>query len=544
MTIVSNLFKDYIYATERTMQAKVSFEMLENEAYTDASMTVSGEADISRLSQATNKIREMTRKYATFERDYFLLDGNSYIPPKENEGDSELAWWSDVISDENAVFTVPPYVEVTFTNPHSSVGLTFTFDTKANEFASDFLLEVFDASDALLTSETVTGNTNPIYYFETPIIGYKRLKLTIQKWATPNRRARLVEIDFGVIREYTSEKLISLKVIEEMDVLASTVPSNQIEFTLDNQDQTFNVLNPNGVSRFLKINQEMSAQIGLLIGEEKYEWINMGKFYLSEWMVEQGSLTSTFIGNDMFTKLDGATYTALLQNTNLYDLAVDVLTKAGITNYEIDETLKTITTVGFKEAMNTREALQMIAIAGKSLVRQDRNGAIILKHYDALTYETGYVTWTGQEYASATISPQVSVDYSFQGINFENAYDVPKVTLATPVTNIVITINDGSNEPPTIKYVNAGVTEGVGYEIDNPLINTSQHASDVANWMFIEYNSIAEYEANWRQNPALECGDVISIEDNFGTGRKSRITKQEFDFSGYLEGMTNAKGGI
>jgi len=128
MVKVSNLFKNKIYATERTIQAKVSFEILDIQAYEDASFSVTTEAPISRLSQSINKIREMSHRYATFERDYFALDGSSYLPPQENQGDSELGWWSGVLSSTNGVFPVAPVMEFTFTTPHSSIGLTFTFD--------------------------------------------------------------------------------------------------------------------------------------------------------------------------------------------------------------------------------------------------------------------------------------------------------------------------------------------------------------------------------------------------------------------------------
>ena len=127
MAEVSNLYKLKIYAPERTIQAKVSFEILDVEAYEDASFTVTNEAPISRLSQSINKIRTMTHKYATFERDYFKLDGSFYIPPYENEGDSELGWWSDSISDENGYYVVNPIMTFTFTEPHSSIGLTLHF---------------------------------------------------------------------------------------------------------------------------------------------------------------------------------------------------------------------------------------------------------------------------------------------------------------------------------------------------------------------------------------------------------------------------------
>jgi hypothetical protein len=62
--------------------------------------------------------------------------------------------------------------------------------------------------------------------------------------------------------------------------------------------------------------------------------------------------------------------------------------------------------------------------------------------------------------------------------------------------------------------------------------------------MFREYNLIAEYTASWRQNPALECGSVILVEDSFQNKKKARITKQEYNFAGYLDGVTEAKGGI
>lgn len=541
---VSNLFKSNIYATERTMQAKVSFELLDIEAYEDASFTVSSEAEISRLSQAINKIRDMSHKYGTFERDYFLLDGNTYLPPKENVGDSELGWWSNNICGADGVFTVNPTMEFNFTEPHSSIGLTLTFDKQANEYASDFKIEVFDAVNAVIVSETISGNANPIYYFEEPLDNYKRILITIIKWANPNRRARLVEVDFGVVREYTGEKLISLKILEEMDLLASTVPSNEMQFVLDNSDQFFNILNPDGVYRFLKPNQEMTAEIGLLIGEQKYEWIPMGKYFLTDWTVEEGAMTSTFIGRDLFTKIDLMEYTTLLQNTNLYDLAVDIFTEAEIERYEIDDSLRDIATNGFQEKIKTREALQMIAIAGRSIVRQGRDGAIIIEQFEELAYESGYITWTGQEFAGPATIPTVNIDYTFQSIDFENAFEIPKITLAKQVNNLVFTIYPTGTASYEVKFINSAVDEGIGYQINNPLINSETVAAEISEWMFREYNFIADYRANWRQNPALECGNIILIEDNFDTKRKGRITKQEYNFAGYLDGITEAKGGI
>ncbi len=550
--IVSNLFKQKIYATERSIQAKVSFEILDVKAYEDATYSVTGEAEISRLGQTINKIRDMSNKYATFEKDYFRLDGSFHLPPRENESDSELGWWSDILSGEDGTFAVRPAMTFAFGESHSSIGLTITFDRQTNEYATDFLVEVTGPTGTI-ASEFISGNTNPVYYFQRPIEGYTRVVITIVKWVNPNRRARITEVDFGAVQEYTGDKLISLKVLEEMDLLASTVPSNEMQFVLDNSDQYFNILNPSGVYRFIVPNQEMSAEIGLLIGENKYEWISMGRYYLTDWTVEEGAMTSTFVGRDIFTKLELVDYTRLLQNTNLHALALDILDEANITDYEIDEALKTITTVGFKEKIKVREALQMIAIAGKAVVRQGRDGSVVLEQYEELKFETGYITWTGLasgetattgEFASTTTYPQVYVDYTFQQIDFDNAYEIPRITLGQNVTHLVFKVTPATGEQFDVKVINSAIKEGIGYEINNPLINTEVHALDISEWMFQYYNMIADYQANWRQNPALECGNIILIEDRFGNKKKARITKNEFNYAGYLSGITNAKGGV
>ena len=544
MAQISNLFKNKIYSADRQIQAKVSFEILAVEAYEDASFVVSGEAPISRLSQAINKIREMSHRYATYELDYFRLDGTFYIPPKENEGDSELGWWSDVISDQDGIFTTKPTITFTFTKPHSSIGLTFTFDNQAEEYPSEFSVKTYSATDVLLVSQTITDNSSSIYYLDVPLDNYSKIVIEIIKWAKPYRRARLVEVDFGVVREYAGDKLISFKVIEEMDLLTSTVPSNEMQFVLDNSDQLFNILNPNGIYRFFVPNQEMTAQIGLLIGENKYEWIPMGKYFLTEWTVEEGAMTCTFVGRDIFTKLEAVDYTTLLQNTNLYDLAEDILIKAEVEKYKIDETLKLVPTKGFFEPIKVRQALQMIAIAGRCVVRQVRDGSIDIEHFEELTFDTGYITFAGQEFAGPTVRPQIYIDYQFQIIDFDTVFNAPKISLNQQVTHVVIKVHETAETVTDVKFVNPGVIEGIGYEIDNPLINTQEQASLVADFMFREYSLIAEYTANWRQNPALECGNVILIEDSFNNKQKARITKQEYNFAGYLDGLTEAKGGV
>jgi beta-galactosidase/beta-glucuronidase len=96
----------------------------------------------------------------------------------------------------------------------------------------------------------------------------------------------------------------------------------------------------------------------------------------------------------------------------------------------------------------------------------------------------------------------------------------------------------------TIENPDPDAKKGVSYKYENPLILTPVQANQVASWMFLEYDFDAKYTAVWRQNPAFEVGEAVAIEDIYGGKKKVRITKQEFNFAGYLDGITEGKGGV
>lgn len=543
MINVSKRYKDKIYAPIRKTTAKVVFEILDNAAYEDNVMTVSASDVISRNNQLTNKTRIMSHKYATFEKDYFKLDGSFCIPPKSTEGNSELGYWSDVLSNESGEFSDYPVIEINFGNTHSTIGLAVSFDILTNEYAVEFDLEIFQDSN-LIHMESVTDNKEPLYVLEQPLDNYNKIILTIKKWCKGYRRARVVEVDFGLVKEYKDDKLIKLNVLEEINITGNNIPSNELVFTVDNSDRRFNILNPQGYFRYLQEQQEVKAEIGLQVDDtEEYEFISLGKYYLTDWQSDEGTLTTTFVARDIFEILQDAEYSSI-SNTTLYDLAIDVLTKAGIKDYLIDSRLKTISTNGFLAPLPSRSALQYIGVAGQSMVYQDRKGVLCIRHIETLTESTGYLCFAGMDnYAGAT-TPQVDENYDIKYIDFDNAYEEPRIKLDKPIKSVSVLVFDGTVDGQEIKVVNAGVNKGVSYKLQNELINTVEHANAVANWIIRESNLRALYSVNWRQNPSLECGDMVLIEDGFNEKKRSRITKQEFIYDGTLRGKTETKGGI
>ncbi len=544
MIPVSNGFKQAVYAPIRKTTAKVKFEILDNEAYGDNTVTVTGEAPISRTDQLTNKIRSMTRKYATFERNYFKLDGSFYIPPSVDEGDSELGWWSEDICGADGVFSTPQVLEFVFQESHNSMGLTITFDPKSMEWASDFIVNVYRFDGTLIWHEEITDNDNPVCLMIRGLDSYRRIVITIKKWAKPYRRARITEVDFGIVQEYKDNKLIKLNLIEEINITGSSIPANELRFTIDNSSREFNILNPEGFYRFLRERQEVEVSIGVEVAQEEFEYIDFKKYYLTDWQSDEGALTTTFTARNIFELLEQVEYNGFSGETNLHDLAQDVLTQSLIDSYQIDSSLKRISTMGFREKLTVRKALQYIGIAGMAAVYQDRQGTVHIKKLESLE-DGGYLTFAGETVFCGETYPAVRVDsdYAMKNITFDNIYKEPQVKLDKLLKTIVMIIYENGAKQELI-FNNTGIKEGVAFKCENPLINTVEHAQKVAKWIIAESNLRALYGINWRQNPALECGDIVLVEDSFNARKKSRITKQEFEYQGYLNGKTESKGGV
>lgn len=350
----------------------------------------------------------------------------------------------------------------------------------------------------------------------------------------------------GTTTTYDDETIMKINILEELSTLNDTIPSNELQITLDNSNGAFNILNLQNMQQIIASRPKIVVEFGIVLSETVTEWIPMGTYYLSEFKNETGSKSITLTCNDVFNMLDSISYDNTASNT-LYNLAVDVLTKAGITSYSIDDSLKLITS-NFTARLNSREALQHIGIASGSAVFQDRTGKVVIKPFTALDANSNYLTYVGQSGLYAGVAgayPLVTTGAGMKYVDFDNMYDIPEITLDKSIYQVVINVRVGDTTHEKV-YTNTSIagTNGASFTIDNPLIITDAMADNVAAWYIRESNYNAIYRANWRQNPILECADVILVEDSFDAKKQTRIFRQEFTYEGYLMGITESRGGI
>lgn len=516
MINVSDAFKTAIKAQSREIKGLIEFEILDIDANTDATASATSENEFSKKDQLFNQNRLMSGKYASFETDYWKLDGSFVLPPKTTESGYEVGWWSDELSGVGGVFAISQVVTCDFTIDHSSIGITITFDTQTNEYAKDFTIRAYDSSAVLIDSVTVTDNTLTTYIWENNLSNFRQIEITITKWCKADRRARIAEIDFGIIKQYSDSEIINMNILEELDTTSNTTTANEIKFTLDNQSKDFNILNPAGIYPYLQRKQKIKPYLGVVVTDSLTEYLKMGVFYLNEWKSDEGTLTATFTARDLIDVVsdDDFPETSYTDKTLKYILE-DILADAGITEYSIDTALDAIIVTGTVAKSKHREAIQVVALAGMAVAYCDRDGILQVKQL-------------------TTPAPVDTIDYN-------NVYSPPQIILDKLINTI--NVKYGALTYALIDPDKPTNEQTLAVTVDNPLIGTLSHAQDVANWLLVEYKKRFIYEINWRMDPSLEPSDIVTIEDDFSEDKTARITRNEFQYNGALSGKTNGRGG-
>ena len=519
---VSQQFKEAVYAPARTVKAKVTFDISDVTAKDDvSSLAVTAQASgISDKDQLINSQREQSYNLATWEPDRFRLDGSFSFPDDSPENNGEMGFVSEGLCDSDGNFEEYPTLTFEFINPHSSIGITVTFDVLNEEYATEFNLSIFDGSDNLIASIDVTDNDQVQRDVNYLLSNYKKVVVTIKKWSVGERRARIIEVDFGIVKVYGGNNLIKCSLIEELDLTGSQLPSAEFKFTVNNADRAFNILNPTGFYAYLQQRQQVDVQLGVLTGSA-YEWVPLGNYLLWDWTSDEGSLTASFTARTSLDLMNAVDYENLTAKSGytLYQMAVDMFAFCGIENYEIDTALQSITTKGLVKKTTCRNVLQMIALAGCANIFVTRDNVIKL-----------------------VVNP-ASLGDQVDDIDMDNMYEEPKIELEPEVQAVQVTYYTDLDTKDVVTVTNSDVDSGEVLKLEsNTLINTATQATNVANWLLRQRSYRAKYSLNWRGNPAHELNDVITIETTYGTAKKAIITKNNIEYAGYLSAKTEAKG--
>ena len=305
----------------------------------------------------------------TLECNAWPLDGSKQIEPDDP---ATVTWglWTNSVTSAAGAFAVPPALQTTFASVHTSTGLTFFFS--GDTWPSEMIITWYNGATQL--AQQVYQPTGLVFYAERLVTNYNKITIQFTGTKVPQRHLKIAEIDFGgvVIWGKTAPKLISAKVLEEVDLTSNELTIDTLDFSVHDENSDFNMLNPGGVYVALQQNQELQVT----------EYLNgapiaMGVYYLDTWENESPTVAKFSADSIMgvFDKVDYRTG-PLWAGTAASVVFADIFAAAGFTNYTIDAALATEPVYGCLDIVSVRAALQNVCLATRSTIITARDGAV------------------------------------------------------------------------------------------------------------------------------------------------------------------------
>lgn len=302
--------------------------------------------------------------YATAEQNYSPADGSMlFLPRDANDGILNAG-----IVSENLLGTI----EISFGLPYDIKGLTIDF---GKAYPVNFIIE----SD----NHTATINSNSSASFVTEEVFPQATFIRIIPLTMVNGQGRLRvhQITMGIGIYFDNQKILNSTLRESISPISEDMPTLDFSLTVDNQDKTYDIENDASSINFLESGQECTVQYGYDIEDDLTEWVPGAKIFLKSWQADDKQMK--IVAVDRFDYMQGTYFKGKYYSDgiSLYDLAIDVLIDVGVDprEYWLDGYLKNVIVYNPMPVVSHKEALQIIANAGRCILTQDREARIYMK---------------------------------------------------------------------------------------------------------------------------------------------------------------------
>lgn len=307
---------------------------------------------------------EVEELYAACDQDYSTVDGSMYFLPRERQ---DCVLNQGIVSDG-----LLGAIEVRFPVAFDIKGLTIEF---GKAYPVDFTIESDNGS------VTVSGNTDGHFVTEDIFEGATFLRFVPSVMVNGQSRLHIHQLTMGIGIYFDNRKILSATKKEYISPIMEELPTIDFDLVVDNKDRAYDIENEESTVNFLEIGQSIEVLYGQELEDGTVEWLPGATVQLREWSADDEQMS--FSATDRFEDLDGTYYRGTYRSDGitLYDLAVDVMEDAGVDSrtYWLDPYLKAVTVRNPMPVVTHKEALQLIANAGRCVLYQDRSGNIRMK---------------------------------------------------------------------------------------------------------------------------------------------------------------------
>lgn len=508
---------------------EVTYGITELGIQEDAVASSNGEAPFSNILGITDSSSKRFKKISTGELNLTLLNGEFLFPDPSKSVVSEnfsSAVDTGFISHRCVSSTNHPKVTLSFSKitKKQLPGITIVWSTTLNEFADSFKVACYKGG-ALLSEKAVTGNKAVRSEVMWEISGFDSISVEVLSWCIPGRRARIEGIDVGIFVVFTKKDLVKFSHESSRDPISGSLPKDEIKFSVDNSDQRWNPLNPQGLYKYLYDQQPVTTRYGMDVNGT-IEWIPGGRFYLSEWSVPSNGLEASFVARDVFSILMKSTYTGRKYGT-LYEFAYDALELLADENLKISlsDELKGYQADIMDESSEFKDSdiLQMVANAAGMSMYQSRDSVIYIKRIPSLS--------SAKQNAGSEIVVL-------------NNFSWPEVEFLPPVSSVSCTVKEKSGDTitsKTVSYPTSPSKEGAQQTVSNPMVSkqVTEMPQNILTEAYKLLSNRKKVTLEYRASPFNDALDYIKIHSQFDHDSILLATEVKYTFDGSFRGSVN-----
>ena len=383
--------------------AQIYIGQFDASARGDAMLSMNdGGVDYSNFG-SVNTDAEQGAAYATWEQDFFRLDGAQRFLPENTADWQQQGFVSTRLSGVDGSFAVPVVLTISFSGLHSMSGITLLFDDASDAYAREFTVSTYLNYDLVETHDIV--NTDAKYEGILTLAEHNRMVITFHVTARPYQRLRLQHLLFGIGLVYSNEEIMDLALKRSASPVSLELPSNKLNFSLYNEDGIFTPDSPTSVSSFFSQDQECKLMLGYDVsGNGDIDWIGTGKFWLSEWTVD--GITARFEAADIFERMSTGIYRRGTYGSKSAKAMIDdVMADFGYDNYDASahELESTIITNPLPIGSHA-ECLQLIANCVMCTLETDADGRIYFRSRAAAVPENISANQTDAHLPSSSVA--------------------------------------------------------------------------------------------------------------------------------------------
>lgn len=437
--------------------------------------------------------------YAVCDQDYTTVDGSMFFLPRDS---------ADIVLNQGIVTEdVLGTIEIHFPEKYDIKGLTVEF---GKAYPVDFYIE----SDK--HSIEVRGNVSGHYVTEEIFEAATFLKLIPITMVNGQSRLRANQITMGIGIYFDSKKILSATKKESVSPISEELPAIDFDVTIDNQDRAYDIENEESSVNFLEIGQSIEAVYGQELDDGSIEWIPGVTLSLKKWSADDEKMS--FSATDCFDRMSGTYYRGSYHKDGitLYDCADDVLHDARIDHrdYWIDPYLKKVRITNPIPAVAHKEALQLIANAGRCILYQDRNGKIFLKSSFLPDMKASSDNEAYFSNAAAVLNKGKKDSYALTGENYtvsdSSMYFLPREQKGEVYLNTA--------------YVSADAADKDGIFLKNPSVKISLEAAYKCFGMTLIFGE------NWPEQAVIHAYNGSILEEDYAVSSLDRQTLINHEF--------------